>query len=181
MTATPREELLKRAGAYIEHNAGKEPAELRGLVQQGNTQLLSLLDGMSPAQARYKPGPDDWCVIEVLQHVATAKRGVARICARLAAGEAMAGTGREGDEQDGVMGPKTFATVAEACDAIGSAHEGLLAFIDGPLATANVDTRFRHFIFGDLNCREWTAFQRIHDGDHTNQIQQIIAAPGYPT
>ena len=180
MTAA-QDEMVERITSYIKHNAEKEPAALRALVQQGHEALAGLLGGLSDAQATFKPSADDWCVIEVLQHVATANRGVARICERLAAGETIEGTGREGDEQDGIMGPKTFDTVAGARDAIAAAHGELLAFIDGHLAGANVGTRFNHFIFGDLNCREWAAFQRVHDGDHANQIRAVLESPGFPT
>ena len=177
---TVQNDIVERMTGYIRHNAAKDPAALRALVQQGHDQISGLLAGLSEEQARWKPGADDWCALELLQHVVTAKRGVARICTRLAAGEQIAGTGREGDEQDGVMGKQRLASLAEAREALDAAHADLLVFIDGPLATANVETRFNHFVFGDLTCREWAAFQRVHDGDHSNQIGQITSAPGYP-
>ena len=179
MTTIPTE-VIDRVTGYIRHNAAKEPPALRALVQQGHDQLCALLDRLSEEQARWKPGPDDWCALELLQHVVTAKRGVARICQRLASGEQVADFGGEGEEQDGVMGKHAFASLAEAREALDAAHEETLAFIDGPLASANVETRFSHFIFGDLNCCEWAAFQRVHDGDHSGQIEKIVAAPGFP-
>lgn len=179
MTTAP-DEVVERITSYIQHNAAKEPQALRALVEQGHAQLSSLLDGLSQGQASFKPAPDVWSVMELLQHVTTAKRGVARICVLLARGEQPAGLGREGDEQDGVMGPKTFASLAEAREVLGSAHGEMLEFIDGLTGAANLDERFNHFMFGDLNCREWAAFQRVHDGDHANQITQIMAAPGFP-
>jgi hypothetical protein len=177
---TTQGDVIERVTGYIRHNAAKEPAALRALVQQGHDQISGLLAGLSEEQARWKPGAEDWSVLSVLQHVVTAKRGVARICTRLAAGEQIAGTGREGDEQDGVMSKQRFTSLAEAREALDAAHADLLVFIDGPLATANVETRFNHFVFGDLNCREWAAFQRVHDGDHSGQLEKIKAAPGYP-
>jgi hypothetical protein len=177
---TAQDEIIERVGSYIRHNATKEPPALRGLVQQGQQQLTGLLDGMSDEQARWKPGADDWCALELLQHVVTAKRGVARICQRLASGEKVADFGGEGEEQDGVMSKRTFASLAEARAAMDAAHGDLLAFIDGPLAAANVETRFRHFMFGELNCCEWVVFQRVHDGDHSGQIEKIKSAPGFP-
>jgi hypothetical protein len=177
---TVQDDVVERMTSYIKHNATKEPPSLRALVEQGQAQLTALLDGMSDAQANFKPAPDVWSPLECLRHVATAKRGVARICERLAAGEQIAGQGREGDEQDGIMGAETYTSVAQARAAIDAAHADLLAFIEGSLAAANLDTRFNHFVFGDLNCREWAAFQRVHDGDHANQIEQVRAAPGYP-
>ena len=178
MAARPPE-LIERLTGYIQHNATKDNTALRDLVQQGHDQLLGLLDGISETQAQFKPAPDVWSVLELLGHVVTAKSGVARICARLARGETPTNRGAEGEEQDGVTRDR-FASLAEARPALEAAHKELLAFIDGPLASANTDARFKHFVFGNLNCREWAAFQRVHDGDHAQQIEQIIAAPGYP-
>ncbi len=172
-------ELIERLTGYIHHNATKDPAAIRALVQEGHDKLVGLLDVMSDAQAAFKPAPDVWSVLEVLGHVVTAKSGVARICDRLARGETPTNRGAEGEEQDGITRDR-FASIADARPAIESAHQELLAFIDGPLASANTDARFKHFVFGDLNCREWAAFQRVHDGDHSQQIEQVTTAPGYP-
>ena len=179
MTTAP-DEVVDRITSYIRHNAGKEPQALRTLVEQGHAQLTRLLDGLTAEQAAFKPALDVWSVMELLQHVTTAKRGVARICEQLSRGEQLAGQGREGDEQDGVMGPKMFSSLAEARGVLESAHQELLDFVGGLSAAADLDARFNHFLFGDLNCREWAAFQRVHDGDHSNQIEQIMAAPGFP-
>ena len=32
-----------------------------------------------------------------------------------------------------------------------------------------------HPFFGDLNCREWAAFQRVHDEDHIQHAAKILA------
>lgn len=179
-TARPPE-FIERVGGYIRHNAGKDPAAIRDLVQQGHKQLVGLLAGMTEEQARFKPGPDEWSVLELLRHVIAAKRGVARTCATLGRGEAMAGAGREGDEQDGMMGSRTYGSLAEARAALEEAHDQMRAFLDGELPHARRELRFKHFLFGDLNAVEWAVFQRVHDGDHSNQIEKIKAAEGYPS
>jgi hypothetical protein len=75
-----------------------------------------------------------------------------------------------------------YATLADARAAMDAAQRDLLAFIDGlSSSTPNVEARYNHFIFGDLNCLEWAAFQRVHDGDHSGQIEQIRSAAGFPT
>ena len=179
MTTAP-DEVIERVGGYIRHNASKEPQAIRELVQRGHEQLVGLIDGLSEEQARFKPAADKWCVLELLRHVVSAKRGVARICAQLARGEQPTDFRGEGEEQDGVMGSREFVSLAEAREALEAAHDQLLAFVDGPLAEANVDLRFRHFLFGELSCREWAAFQRVHDGDHAAQIEQIKSAQEFP-
>ncbi len=180
MPTAPPADVVEKVTSYIKHNATKEPAALRQLVQAGHERMLALIDGVSAEQASFKPSADDWSMLQLMHHVVSAKGGVARICERLASGESIPGRGREGDEQDGIVRGDGFASLADARKAMEAAHQEILAFIDGRLATANTDTRFNHFVFGDLNCREWAAFQRVHDGDHAGQIEQIKAAAGYP-
>jgi len=177
---TEQLEMADRIRSYIQHNATKEPASIRDLAQKGHAQVIGLIEGLSPEQVSFKPSADDWAVLETLRHVVAAKRGVARACVRLARGEQVAGLGGEGQEQDGVMG-RDYASLGEVREAMDAAHAELLTFIDGLTSSQpDVETRFEHFIFGALNCREWAVFQRVHDGDHSNQVQQITSAPGYP-
>jgi hypothetical protein len=182
MVTTVPDDVRERVTSYIKHQARKQPAELRAIVEEGHGRLMALLDAMSDEQARFKPAPDEWCALEVMAHVVTAKRGVARICERLGRGERPGTFGGEGEDrsrQDGVTGV-SFSTAAEARDAAQREHQALLAFIDTLSPATNLEARYRHFVFGDLNSREWAAFQRVHDGDHEGQIKKIIEAPGYP-
>ena len=179
---TEQLEMADRIRSYIQHNATKSPEALHDLVRKGHEQVLGLIEGLSPEQVAFKASADDWSVLETLRHIVAAKRGVARVCVRLAAGETPGGVGGEGQaqQQDGVMGDE-YATLVEARAAMGAAHRDLLAFVDSLASSQpNLEARFNHFIFGDLNCREWAAFQRVHDGDHSGQIEQIKAALGFP-
>jgi len=180
MATTPQADVIERVGGYIRHNATKDAEAIRALVQQGHEQLTGLLDGMTEQQAAFKPGPEDWSVLELLRHVISAKRGVARTCSLLARGEPVAGLGREGDEQDGMMGRRTYSSLAEGREALEEAHQQLVAFMAGEMARAQLELTLNHFLFGDLNSVEWAVFQRVHDGDHSNQIGQITSATGYP-
>lgn len=180
MPTAPPADVVAKVTSYIKHNATKEPASLHDLIQAGHDRMAALIDGVSPEQASFRPSADDWSMLQLMHHVVSAKGGVARICKRLATGESIPGQGREGDEQDGIVRGDGFTSLADARDAMDAAHQELLAFIDGRLPSANTETRFNHFVFGDLNCAEWAAFQRVHDGDHANQIEQIKSARGYP-
>ena len=83
-------------------------------------------------------------------------------------------------KQDGVTG-RTYATLAEAREAAGTSQEALVAFVNGLSEASNTEETFDHFLFGPLNCRQWAVFQRVHDGDHGNQIEKIKAADGFPS
>lgn len=173
--------VRERVVSYVKDQVAKGTEAITESVQTGHDQLLSLLDGMSEEQAKFKPSAESWSVLELLQHVVTAKRGTARLCAALARGETPQNVGREGEEasyQDGIT-RVSFRSLAEAQPAVQSAHEELIAFIAGVSPKADLDTRFKHFLFGALNCQEWAVFQRVHDGDHARQIEQIKAAPDF--
>ena len=167
---TEQIEASDRVRSYLKHQGGKSPQAIRELVVKGHAQLLDRIDGLSEEQATFKPEPDVWSVVEVLQHAAPAKRWVADLCGTLARGAT--------PERGG--GNTTYASLAEARSALEAAQLELLAFSDGLSPDANVEARFEHSFFGELNCREWAAFQRVHDGDHAEQIDQVRAAPGFP-
>ncbi len=56
----------------------------------------------------------------------------------------------------------------------------LMRDVEALAGVERLDVTAPHPWFGELNCRAWFLFQRVHDGDHTRQIQGIKAAPGYP-
>ncbi len=171
------------AVAYIRDGAVGAPAEIEAVVQEGHDALFAALEGLSEAQVAHKPSSADWCVLELMAHVVSVKRIVAGLCLSLAQGHWPPGIGPEWEEpsaQDGVT-LAGFGTLTEAREAAQAAHDGLLAFIRGIDEGVNTEVRFRHFVFGALNSREWALFQRIHDDDHTPQIASITASPNFPS
>ncbi len=171
---TEQDTARERITSYIVHQGKKEPSGIKKLVQKGHDQLLNQMEGLSEEQATFKASEDDWSVRELLRHALQAKRGVAGTCRSLALGEAREGTAEAGR----VTGE--LPTLAEARAGLDAAHGDLLAFVESISAETNTDARYEHPFFGPLNCREWAAFQRVHDGDHAQQIEQIKAAPGFP-
>lgn len=168
--------------AFVRDGGAKPPEELETIVQEGHDELFAALDGVSEAQAAFKPSADDWSILELMAHVVTVKRITPTLSRNLAARQLPPGFGPQFEEakaQDGVTVAR-FETLAEARTAAQAAHDDLLGFIRDVHQSADVEMTFKHYIFGALNSREWAAFQRIHDGDHTPQIGSIKASPGYP-
>ena len=168
--------------AYIRETAAKSPDEIAAALQEGHDGVMGALEGLTEAQARYKPGPDDWSVLELLSHVVTVKRAMAVLAASLSEGSWPPGFTEESQSeefQDGV----TFVhlnSLAEAREAVGAAHVELMAFAASINDGMNTEKQFSHFFFGAMNCRQWTVFQRIHDADHAPGIAKIKASPGFP-
>ncbi len=169
------DDVKDRVLSYIKHQAAKSTPELKKIVQQGHEHVLAQLAGMSDQQAGFKPGPDDWSVFEVLRHAVDAERRNARGCVALAAGQSF-----DSIDDIAVDAEAPFTTVSAARAALESSHQEMLAFVDTLSPESNIESNLLHPFFGLLNCREWAAFQRVHDGDHAGQIEQIVAAEGYP-
>jgi hypothetical protein len=176
------EEIRARVVSYLRDGGAGSATGAEAIVQRGHDALFSALADLSEEQARHKPSADDWSVLELMAHVVTTKLIVVGLCRNLAEGHWPPGIGSEFEEerlQDGVT-VRTFPTLAAARAAAQAAHDDLLAFIRERFETADTETRFKHFVFGRLNAREWAIFQRIHDGDHTPQIAAAKASPGFP-
>jgi hypothetical protein len=167
---------------FIREGAAKEPHDIAAIVQEGHDELHAALDGLSDQQARHKPGADDWCVLEVMDHVVTVKRLMAQLCQHLSEGRwppGVTGEFQEEAAQDGVTLAR-FTSLDEARQAADEAHAGLLGFIRSITPATSTEKEFRHFVFGSMNCRQWAVFQRIHDADHAPAIGRIRVTPGFP-
>ena len=177
------EETREWVISYVRENAQNSPAEIEAIIQEGHCELIEALEGVSEAQAAWKPGADDWSILELVAHVVSVKQVLAALAGSLRKGELPPGFGPQFEEakmQDGFIVRK-FETVAQSREAARAAHESIVGFVRGIDDSVNTDVTFRHFYFGAFNAREWPVFQRVHDGDHTPHIGKIKAAEGYPT
>ena len=151
-------------------------------MQEGHDALISSLDGVSDAQAAWKPAPDEWSILELMDHVVTIKRFLVALTQHMSQGAWPPGlteAWQEESAQDGATVAR-FTSIAEARDAADAAHDALLAFLRGVTPEMNTEKTFTHFLFGAMNFREWIIFERIHDGDHGPTIARIKSREGYP-
>jgi hypothetical protein len=168
--------------SFVRENARKSPSEMEEVVQEGQRELLAALEGVSEAQAGYKPGADDWSILELVAHEVSVKQVIGTLAGTLRNGELPPGFGphfEEAKAQDGFIVTR-FDTLAQAREAAQAAHDTIVTLVRGIDGSVNTDITFRHYYFGAFNAREWPIFLRIHDGDHTATIGKIKAATGYP-
>ena len=176
------EDRRAAAIAFVQETAQRPPAEIEAVVLEGHEALLASLEGISETQAAFKPGPEDWSVLELMSHVVSTKRIVALLAAALAEGKLPPGINADSElesRQDGVT-IMHFETLASAREAAATAHADMLKFIRSIDDSTNTELRFKHFVFGAFNSREWAVFQRVHDDNHAPQVFDIKASAGYP-
>jgi hypothetical protein len=155
--------------SYLTHQGKKDVSAVVAVIERERRRLLDLLADVSQEQAEFAPAPGQWCIREIVEQVVAAERGVVEIIARLA----------------GVAAPPAGPTaagrpLAELREHLAAVRAQLLGLVEGLTEDASLDARHDHFFFGPLNWKEWLAFQRVHDGDHLQQIEAIRGSPSYP-
>jgi hypothetical protein len=178
---TMPDEARQRVLTFISETSARTIDDIAAAANEGHASILQGLEGLSDEQARWKPNPDDWCVLEIMAHVVTVKRIMPVLATALGKGEMPPGFGPEFEEasrQDGVTAA-SFSTLAEAREASEAAHRNMLDVI-ARLDEADLSLQFRHFVFGAMNAREWACFYRVHDADHGPALFKLRAMADFP-
>lgn len=155
--------------------------------------------GLSEEQSRFTPGDGGWSILEIVEHVALVERRIVDQMetkmpdAPAPTGERPAGQARftrlDGivptREQRRLTAPETFRPVGTWP----TVAAGLAAFTDARdraislAAAAGPDVASRVLIsraWGELDLEEWLYFGSLHVERHTEQVNAITQAPGFP-
>ncbi len=163
------DEARQTVVSYLAHEGRKDASAIVEVIERERRRLVDVLGGISVEQAGFIPSSGGWSIREVARHVAGAETGVAAIIARLA-----------GAPEPPEASHPAGQSLAEVSRELGQARAQLLAVVGGLAEDANLDAKHDHLFFGPLNWKEWLAFQRVHDGDHIEQIEAIRRSPSYP-
>jgi uncharacterized damage-inducible protein DinB len=161
----------KRIRGYLVAQAAKlAPREIVEKVGVAMLQLRAAADAVPPARFNDPPAPGEWSANEVMAHVVEAGRHFGGAIVRLLDGEAP-GAPRAAAARDTSPRPlQTWWALLERDRA------ALFERVNGADPTARLDATVEHPFFGPLNWREALLFIRLHDLDHTGQLQKIAAA-----
>jgi hypothetical protein len=168
------QDIVERVKSYMRHQATKPHDAILDIVATSQGRYLDVVGGLDDDVAAKKPAPDEWSVRELTRHVIQAQAGVADIVQHASRGQRpppgdrprAAGTMMDDD------GRPFAAYVAELRDVNARMLEAIRALPDAP----DTSLMLPHPFFGDLNCLEWAVFQRVHDEDHVQHAQKILAA-----
>ncbi len=163
-----------RIRSYLQAQAAKlSVADLMGKVRADSEQLAAAALAASAVDANTRPAPGGWSVNEVLEHLRETSR-------RVNAG--MLSAARGGAQPSGLADALSAATESRSpaawVDVIRAEREVAFARLAPLNGDENLEIRWSHPFFGDLNWREWLLFLRLHDLDHANQVREIAIALG---
>jgi hypothetical protein len=166
-------------------------------LQAVRAEILREADGLSQAQADWRPSEKEWSVGEVVHHLTLAEVATGKLTTKLTRGAEAAGAagGFPADltafkpfpappagaaDAPEVVWPERGKSIAELLATMRATRERSRQSID---KLASLDPRpltFKHFRFGELDLAQWWQLQAHHDGIHLVQIRQIKSAPGFP-
>ncbi len=138
-------------------------------VAAARAAILFAIEDVTEEQALRHPvdQPDQWCVLQVMQHVLGWTTNVDEVIEAVAAGRVTAKHPR------GYLPPNPPQTLAEARRALLESSLRFLALPTRVAEVANAEMTVAHEVYGDLNYHGWFARCAAHDGDHHRQIEAL--------
>lgn len=166
-------------------------------LQAVRDEIVREVEGLSQAQADWRPGEKDWSVGEILHHLTVSEVATGKLTTKLTreaeAAGAIAPWPAELSEIDPlppwppgpmeappVVWPEHGRPLGELLVALKATRERSRASIEKLGALDPRRLLFKHFRLGDLDLAQWWKLQAQHDGVHLAQIRAVKAAPGFP-
>jgi hypothetical protein len=165
------EDVVQRVVGYMQHQATKPRADVIAMVAENQQKLADVFASVSEEAAAIKPAADEWSLRDLIRHVIDAEDSVASLIADAARGRQPKPRGGIGSmvEDDG----RAFSAFV---DRLRESNELFQRTMGELPETPDLGVTPKHPFFGPLNCLEWCIFQRVHDADHIQHAQKIIAA-----
>jgi hypothetical protein len=174
------------------------PAPVEALwndLQSARAQVLKEVEGLSQAQADWRPSDTDWSAGEIVHHLTLAEVGTGKVTSKVLkdAGETvkpfpadlkgfmpLATPSAGQTEAPQAVWPERGKPFAQLVADMKAARERSRQSIDRLSAVDPRPLTFAHPRLGALDLAQWWMLQVWHDGVHLEQLRAVKAAPGFP-
>ncbi len=162
----------QRIRDYLQVQAAKLSVQnLVDKVRTDQAQVRAAVESVPAARFHDRPAAEEWSANEVMAHVV---EGGGHFGATIRA--VLDGTGLPERADDSIRPEPPRRTAAEWWDQLERDRAALFERVERATGDEHLDVTWQHPFFGELNWREWLLFLRIHDLDHSRQLQAIAAA-----
>ena len=174
----------------------KEREAALALLTRSRQVLLDTVEGVNEDQARWKPGPERWSILEYVEHLSLGDDALVNLVRRALQSPAQEETAeqRRTREQkvretviprgvnhapDRLKPNGRFGSLQEAVQAFLAARERTIAY-----ATTTQEDLRSHFaphpVLGQLDGYQWLAGNARHAETHAGHIRETKGMDGYP-
>src|SRR5262245_28085056 len=174
------------------------PAALDAIAQDldaARAEVLRETEGLSQAQADWRPAAHDWSVGEILHHLTISEINTGKLTSKLLK-EMSSQTAPYPDdlaafapvppwppgprEAPPVVRPEKGYPIFQLLQDMRAARARSRQSLE---RLATVDPRaftWRHFTLGEMDLGQWWMLQSVHDRDHLKQLRRVKKSPGFP-
>lgn len=167
------------------------------LLNRSRQALLEAVDGVTEQQARWKPAPERWSILEYVEHLAVSDDALVALVERSLQSPAKPETKEERHAREqkiretpmprGVnrapemLKPNArFGSLAEAVAAFREAHARTMEFTQN--TQADLRSHFApHAVLGPLDGYQWLVGNARHAESHAGHIREIRSLDGFPS
>ena len=174
------EDIISRRHEYeqlMHDTAQLPPPEIVAHVAETQHTLLTLFESAPEPEATRNPAPGEWSLRDLAFHAGFVERLIAKLVHHMARGATPSAEDFEG-AGIGMIPKDRERPYVEALDELRRQNEALLDAVRNLPDSPNIEMKLPHPFFGPLNCLEWAGFQRVHDLDHIQHAEKILAATG---
>ena len=158
-------------------------------------EVLREVEGLSQAQADWRPSERDWSAGEIVHHLTLAEVATGKLTSKLLkeagadlppfpadlAGFTPLPPAPPGPaEAPPVVRPSSGHPIGQLLDDMKAARVRSRQSLERVAAVDPRQLGWRHFLLGELDLAQWWMLQARHDGDHLGQLRRVKATPGFP-
>jgi hypothetical protein len=167
-----------------------------GWLVRSKQALLDAVQGVTEHQARWKPGPDRWCILEYVEHLAVSDDALIELVKRNLQTPAYIETEEERRQREkkiretpvprgvnhapaNLIPHHRFDSLQEAVSAFLAARERTLEY--SRTTQEDISRHFSpHAVLGSLDGYQWLVGNARHAENHAGHTREIRSAQGFP-
>jgi hypothetical protein len=184
--------VLSAGSANADPMTDADRQRLLGHLRMTESWVTTELEGLTPAQLRYRISPESWTIMDVVEHLAVAEPQYWQQLQKSLVRPAVQGYKPEASDADilwyGIDRSRRQKTGEARVPAgrFGDVKDSLAAFrslratmIEHAKGTGE-DLRGRALVDGNMDVYQWYLMISSHAQRHILQIREIKESPGYP-
>jgi hypothetical protein len=166
------------------------------LLERSRSAVLNAVEGVQENQARWKPAPERWSILEYIEHLAVSDDELVSLVKRTLESPAQIETEEERRAREQKLGetriprgvnraPENlkpaarFASLADAVSAFLAARERTLEYARS--TTEDLRQHFApHQVVGQLDAYQWLCANGRHAESHAAHVLEIRGRPDFP-
>lgn len=174
-------------------------AEILEAIDETRSRVSKRVEGLSPAQEKFRPSPDAWSLAEIVEHLSIIEAQMARLFAMMVRKAESAGAPQAADRsfrpvdldhfverslKEKYTAPETVrpsgqVSIEDSLDRMRRSRAELHE-LRPKLETLDLSgLTYPHPAFGPLDIYQWLAFVGVHEDRHLRQLEAAMSSPEF--